>query len=69
MLLMGVFFFLYAFEVYLKRMIQILNAAKFSAPFYIFLFLVLLGWEFFHFSALFPQLVLCKIIFLIYKSE
>ena len=37
MLLMGVFFFFYMlFEVYLKRMIQILNAAKFSAPFYIF---------------------------------
>ncbi len=71
MLLMGVFFFFYMlFEVYLKRMIQILNAAKFSAPFYYFFyFLVLLGWEFFHFSALFPQLVLCKIIFLIYKSE
>lgn len=37
--------------------------------FFFFFFLVLLGWEFFHFSALFPQLVLCKIIFLIYKSE
>ncbi|MCY3120037.1 hypothetical protein ECE18_01930 [Acinetobacter baumannii] len=47
MLLMGVFFFFYMlFEVYLKRMIQILNAAKFSAPFYIFsIFVVCRFWN------------------------
>lgn len=57
MLLMGVFFFFYMlFEVYLKKMIQILNAAKFSAPFYIFSIFGFIGLGVFPFFGAFSSI-------------
>lgn len=54
---MGAFFFFYMlFEVYLKRMIEILNAAKFSASFYIFSIFGFIGLGVFPFFGAFASL-------------
>jgi len=57
MLLIGVFFFFYMlFEVYFKRMMEILNTAKFSISFYFFSILGFIGLIIFPFFGTFATI-------------